>query len=82
MKHLRPQLHHLEVGAHESVLYLSHDHILDFLIMAFLDKPFLVPLPRVVTVSIRLPDLHVLLALPRGNPTNVAAVLGVSYHLG
>jgi hypothetical protein len=81
MKHLRPQLHHLRVGARESILYLPHDHVFDYLIMTFLDEPFLVPLPHVVRADIKLLDLHVLLALPRRNPTDTAAVLGVSQHI-
>ena len=64
VKHLSPQLHHPRVGARESLLYLPHDHVLDYLITVFLDEPFVVPLPRVVRGGVRLPGLHVLLALP------------------
>jgi hypothetical protein len=71
----------MTINTCESVLYLSHDHVLDYLITAFLDEPFLIPLPRVVRVGIKLLGLHVLLALPRGNPTDAAAVLEVSQHL-
>jgi hypothetical protein len=63
-------------------LYLPHDHFLDCLIFAFLDKAFLVSLPCVVRGGVELPSLHVLPTLPRGNPTDAAAVLGVSQHLG
>jgi hypothetical protein len=63
-------------------LYLPQDHFLHCLIFAFLDEPFLVSLPCVERGGVRLPCLYFLPTLPRGNPTDAVAVLGVSHHLG
>jgi len=51
-KHLRPQLQHLGVVARERVFYRPHDKVLHSLVVALLDEPVLVRLPRVVRTHV------------------------------
>jgi hypothetical protein len=55
-----------------------HEQLLHSLVLALLDNPFLVHVPRVVQAHVGLPGLHGLLALSRGYAKDMATVLMAS----